>query len=148
MKRITLTLSVLVCAFVLVNCGGNKKKESSSYETPGDKVEGLQSVYFDYDRSNIGYDQNSAMQSNSSYLKRKTDMSVIIEGNCDERGTNEYNLALGDRRSRSVKTYLVNSGIDPSRLRTISYGEERPVCQDATESCYARNRRADFAKIR
>ena len=73
-------------------------------------------------------------------------MHVTIEGHCDERGTNEYNLALGDRRSRATRDYLINLGSDPSRMKTISYGEERPACMEHDESCWWQNRRAVFVK--
>ena len=72
----------------------------------------------------------------------------MVEGHCDERGTNEYNLALGDRRSRAVRDYLVALGIGSNRIETISYGEEKPVCAEKTEECWAKNRRAHFVVLR
>ena len=78
------------------------------------------------------------------YMKNNTGDSVIIEGHCDERGTNEYNLALGERRAESAKKYLVNLGIDASRLETVSYGEERPVDSGSNEAAWKKNRRAHF----
>jgi len=85
------------------------------------------------------------LQENARWLTTNTAIKVQIEGHCDERGTNEYNLALGQRRADAVKRYLIALGVPTGRLSTISYGEERPVCTQPDESCYARNRRAQFA---
>lgn len=105
----------------------------------------LKTVYFDFDKSDIREDQVDTLLSNAAVLK-DAGYNVIIEGHCDERGTNEYNIALGDRRARSTKDYLINLGIDPSRMNTSSYGEERPVCTEHDESCWWQNRRAQFVK--
>ena len=85
------------------------------------------------------------MRGNADYLKSNSS-TVQVEGNCDQRGTNEYNMALGHRRAESAKNYLTNLGVNPSRMKTISWGEERPVCSQMTESCYQKNRRSDFRK--
>jgi peptidoglycan-associated lipoprotein len=82
--------------------------------------------------------------SNGEWLRINPDIEIIIEGHCDERGTNEYNLALGDRRAESVKVFLLDLGINNSRLKTISYGEERPADSEHTETAWAKNRRAHF----
>lgn len=104
----------------------------------------LKDVYFDYDRSNVRSDSRSILQANSNWLKRYPGVKVEIEGHADERGTNEYNLALGARRAQAVRDYLVTLGNSPSRLSTISYGEELQVCRDRSEPCYRMNRRAHF----
>jgi peptidoglycan-associated lipoprotein len=106
---------------------------------------GLNSVYFDYDQSFIRQDAVATLQGNASYVKGNSS-HVVIEGSCDNRGTNEYNLALGQRRSDAAKAYLANLGVDGSRLTTVSFGEEKPVCFENNESCWQRNRRADFRK--
>jgi peptidoglycan-associated lipoprotein len=80
----------------------------------------------------------------AAWLRANPNAAVTIEGHCDERGTNEYNLALGDRRADSAKSYLVDLGIAASRLTTVSYGEERPVCSQQNEECWSKNRRAHF----
>jgi len=80
----------------------------------------------------------------AAWLRENADATVTIEGHCDDRGTNEYNLALGDRRADSTKAFLVDLGIGASRLTTISYGEERPLCMQQTEECWAKNRRGHF----
>ena len=103
-------------------------------------------VYFDYDKSGIRADQKGRMETNASYLKDTPGAMITIEGNCDERGTNEYNLALGDRRANSAKKYLVNLGVDASRLTTVSYGEEKPLNFGHDELAWSQNRRADFVQ--
>lgn len=83
----------------------------------------------------------------STILSRNKNIKVIIEGHCDERGTNEYNLGLGDRRANSAKEYLISLGIPSNKIETISYGEEKPICTEQTEDCWAKNRRAHFVFI-
>jgi len=111
--------------------------------------EQVRDAYFDYDKANIRPDAEDALRSNSSALKeifsKFPSGRVMIEGHCDERGTNEYNLALGDRRSTAARDFLVNLGVPASKLSTVSYGEERPQCTESNESCWQRNRRAHFA---
>jgi peptidoglycan-associated lipoprotein len=104
----------------------------------------LSDVYFDFDRSDIRPDARKTLESNAAWLKSNSRARVRIEGHCDERGTNEYNLALGQRRAESTKRVLVALGIDASRLSTITYGEERPVCSDHQEGCWSKNRRSHF----
>ena len=99
-------------------------------------------VYFDYDESTLTDDTRNKLSRNADLLKSSTQFSVTVEGHCDERGTNEYNLALGERRANAVRDYLGSLGVAADRLRTISYGEERPVCTQSEESCWSQNRRA------
>ena len=101
-------------------------------------------IYFDFDKSNIRQDQRARIEKNADYLKQNTSVKVRIEGNCDERGTNEYNMALGERRAISAKKYLVNLGVHGDRLHTISYGEEKPLLYGHDELSWAQNRRDDF----
>ena len=105
----------------------------------------IKDVYFDYDKSDIRGDQQASIQANAQFLNQHQNMNFTIEGHCDERGSDEYNLGLGDRRASSAKDFLVGLGLPTDRIRTISYGKERPVCTDANESCYQRNRRAHLA---
>jgi peptidoglycan-associated lipoprotein len=105
----------------------------------------VQTVYFDYDRSDLRPDQVARLQANASWLKQNAVVAFTIEGHADERGSQEYNLGLGDQRANKVKEFLVSAGIDASRITIISYGEERPVCHEANEGCYRLNRRAAFA---
>jgi peptidoglycan-associated lipoprotein len=99
-------------------------------------------VYFDYDESNLSDDARGKLARNADLLKSQAQFMVTIEGHADERGTNEYNLALGERRANAVRDYLGSLGVTGDRLRTISYGEERPVCTQHEESCWSQNRRA------
>jgi len=107
----------------------------------------MQTILFDYDKADIRADQTTRVQAAAAFLKQNPSLRFTIEGHCDDRGSEEYNLALGDRRANAVKQYLVGQGIAESRLATVSYGEERSVCHDQTEDCYQRNRRAAFAKV-
>jgi peptidoglycan-associated lipoprotein len=109
----------------------------------GRTSEGMLPVYFDFDSSDIRQDQVSRIQVNADFLK-SGDANIRIEGNCDPRGTNEYNMALGERRAISAKKYLVNLGVPEERLSTISYGEERLLVHGQDELSYAQNRRDDF----
>jgi peptidoglycan-associated lipoprotein len=113
------------------------------------RVSGLQDVYFDYDKSDVGGDAQSALTQDANTLKgifaAFPNASITIEGHCDDRGSAEYNLGLGDRRASAVKDYLVQLGLPADKLNTISYGKERPQCTDQNESCWQKNRRAHFA---
>jgi len=104
----------------------------------------VQTILFDYDKAEIRGDQVSKLQGNAAWLKQNSSVRFTVEGHCDEKGSQEYNLALGDRRAAAVKEFLVQQGIPESRINAISYGEERPVCRDETEDCMQRNRRAEF----
>jgi peptidoglycan-associated lipoprotein len=99
-------------------------------------------VYFDYDESNLSDDTRDKLSRNADLLKSNAQFSVTIEGHADSRGTSEYNLALGERRANAVRDYLTSLGIAATRMRTISYGKERPVCTEEVESCWSQNRRA------
>lgn len=109
----------------------------------------VQDIYFDYDSSAVREDQRGVLTSNADALKALFDQfpgrQVVVEGHCDERGSAEYNLALGDRRATATRDFLVQLGVDGGRLSIISYGEERPQCFENNESCYQRNRRSHFA---
>jgi len=109
----------------------------------------LQDVYFDYDKSDVRGDARDVLNRNVTALKSILadfpSSTIVLEGHCDERGSAEYNLGLGDRRSSSVKEFLVQLGIPDNRLKTISYGKERPVCNESDESCWQKNRRVHFA---
>ena len=109
---------------------------------------GLRPIYFDFDKSFVRNDAKSVMKANANYLKANPKVKVKIEGNCDERGTKEYNQALGQRRAASAKKYLTDLGIAANRISLISYGKEKPICTDSTETCWQKNRRDDFAEIK
>jgi peptidoglycan-associated lipoprotein len=101
-------------------------------------------IYFDFDKSTLKPAAQDNLMKKAAWLRANPNATVTIEGHCDERGTNEYNLALGDRRADSAKAFLVDLGIAASRLTTVSYGEERPVCNQQNEECWSKNRRAHF----
>jgi len=105
---------------------------------------GLKLIYFDFDKYFIRDDARPVMQSNAEWLKAHPNVKVTIEGTCDERGTIEYNQALGQRRAASAKKYLTDSGISSSRISMISYGKEKPACTDHNETCWQKNRRDDL----
>jgi peptidoglycan-associated lipoprotein len=109
----------------------------------------VQDIHFEYDKSDIRASDQSVLQGDASALKTIFQMDanfiVTIEGHCDERGSAEYNLALGDRRAAATKDALIALGVPGEKLKTVSFGKERPICTDASEDCYARNRRAHFA---
>jgi peptidoglycan-associated lipoprotein len=107
----------------------------------------LKEIYFDFDSSVVRSDSREPLKLNSDWLKANPSARVEIEGHADERGTNEYNLALGAKRAQSAKDYLVTLGVTAERLSTISYGEELAVCKEPTEQCWQRNRRARFVII-
>jgi peptidoglycan-associated lipoprotein len=106
----------------------------------------VKDVLFDYDKADIRAEMMPVLQGNATYLKNNPTVRFTIEGHCDERGSEEYNLGLGDRRANAVKEYLVGQGIPANRMMTVSYGEERPVCRDETEACFEKNRRAHFTQ--
>ena len=104
----------------------------------------LNGIHFDFDKSAVRPGDAKILDASSAYLKANPDQLVLIEGNCDERGTVEYNLALGERRAKAAQSYLVAQGIPASRITLVSYGEERPVCAEKTESCWSQNRNDQF----
>jgi peptidoglycan-associated lipoprotein len=106
---------------------------------------GIQPIYFDFNGSVVRNDAREVMKANAEWLKANPTVKVRIEGNCDERGTKEYNQALGQRRAASAKKYLTGLGISARRITLISYGKEKPVCTEGTEECWQKNRRDDFS---
>jgi peptidoglycan-associated lipoprotein len=105
----------------------------------------LRDVFFNFDDAAIRSDQAPATQNDAAFLSQNSKDNVIIEGHCDDRGSAIYNLALGDRRANTVKEALVRQGVDASRIKTVSYGKEKPVCTDENEQCWQQNRRGHVA---
>jgi len=122
-------------------------KPAIKEETMEHAAAGLQPIYFDFDRSFVRNDARAVMAANAEWLKANPKVKVKIEGNCDERGTKEYNQALGQRRAASAKKYLVDMGISAKRISLISYGKEKPVCGEDSEACWQKNRRDDFIGV-
>lgn len=104
----------------------------------------VKDIFFDYDKYDIRPSDQAALQGDAEFLKSHPNINITIEGHCDERGSTEYNLALGDNRANAVKNGLVELGIPASRIRTISYGKEKPFCTEHTEECWQQNRRGHF----
>lgn len=161
-----LSIAVLALAFVggFVGCKGKQTQTDQSIQTTATgeggvdstpmsfdaqgsdsgKIEGLNTVHFGYDKSNLDGEARKTLAANAAWIKAHTGTKVQIEGHCDQRGTIEYNIALGERRANSVKAYLVSQGVKADRLSTISYGKERPLDNGDSESAMAKNRRANF----
>lgn len=104
----------------------------------------VKDIYFEYDKSDIRGDQQASLQADAQFLSQHSNVNFIIEGHCDERGSTEYNLALGDQRASAVKSALTAAGISASRIKTISYGKEKPFCSESNEACWQQNRRGHF----
>ena len=124
-----------------------EKKEEPVAVPPSTKLDKMvmeEDIHFDFDKYNLTPTAQENLLRKAEWLRQNPDATVTIEGHADERGTNEYNLALGDRRADSAKGFLVNLGISASRLTTISYGEERPLCNESNEECWSKNRRGNF----
>ena len=117
-----------------------------SLPSPKEFVESaaLRDVYFDFDRYDVRAGDKGTLDENAKWLKTNQSALLLIEGHADERGTNEYNLALGERRAKATRDYLVSVGIEAGRITVISYGEERPTCTEKAEACWSKNRRAHF----
>ena len=124
-----------------------QREKEEARERAATAAAGLQPIYFDFDRSVIRDDAKATMKVNAEWLKANPNMKVRIEGNSDERGTREYNQALGQRRATSAKKYLTDMGISAKRILLISYGKEKPVCAESTEGCWQKNRRDDFIAV-
>jgi peptidoglycan-associated lipoprotein len=107
-------------------------------------TQNVKDAFFDYDKSDIRPDAQQALTTDASFFKEHQGIKFTIEGHCDERGSEEYNLGLGDRRATAAKRFLVNEGVSGDRITTISYGKDRPFCQEHTEECWQQNRRAHF----
>ena len=148
-------LSLLFASFLVISgcetIGGSSSSDSPSYEYGDSRQANLQGylqneigdrIYFETDKHNINSASAFTLESQANWLKSTPGFQIIVEGHCDERGTREYNLALGERRANSVKEYLVSLGVEPGRVTTISYGKERPSAEGSTSESWAENRRA------
>ena len=164
-KRLGILTGTLVLAMALSACASKKPKTDESgmgdsavaTKNIGDEwaagsdsgqIPGLNTIHFDYDQSVLSSEARRLLGDNAEWIKSNTGVTVQIEGHCDNRGSVEYNLALGERRAKSVKNYLVSLGVDGKRLTVISYGEEKPLVQGDTEEAYAKNRRANFVPLK
>ncbi len=169
MKKLALLMILGAFALTMVGCGGDGPPPPPP-EQPVDTVavedtatpppppppppppkklneSQLVTVYFEFDKATLTSNAKAGLDTNYDLLKEFPDVIVQIEGHCDERGTVEYNLSLGERRAKSAQTYLIGLGIDPARLTTISYGEERPAVEGSNEEAWTKNRRCEFRII-
>jgi OOP family OmpA-OmpF porin len=112
--------------------------------TPAAAPDQLEAIYFDFDKYVIMPEGREALKRNAEWLQKNAGAKVVVEGNCDERGTNEYNMALGQRRADAAAKYLVDLGVAKDRVGTVSFGEEKPICTESNEACWSKNRRDDF----
>jgi peptidoglycan-associated lipoprotein len=132
--------------------GDNSNSGGSGFGSMGDQARtlpfketgSLKDIYFKFDKYDLDDESRQILRRNASYLKANSSAVVEIQGHCDERGTNNYNVALGERRAQSTKMYLVSQGVSSRQIHTISYGEERPSCFDSNSACWLKNRRAHF----
>jgi peptidoglycan-associated lipoprotein len=122
----------------------NSKEQTMGAQAAEQIAVDLTDIHFDFDRYSISPEDRQILSSHAGYLLKNKNVKIVIEGNCDERGTTEYNLALGDKRAREAKKFLVNSGVDQKKIKTISYGKERPLDPDHNEEAWAKNRRDHF----
>jgi peptidoglycan-associated lipoprotein len=144
--------TALIAAALLAACSSTKEEapapvaqpQTSSIQ-PGSaedfRVNVGDTVFFDVDQSSIRADGQAVLQKQAAWLKQYPQVRLMVEGHCDERGTREYNIALGDRRANAVREYLVSLGVDGARLLTKSFGKERPTCTESDDSCWQQNRR-------
>src|SRR5690606_18664493 len=110
-------------------------------------IDGLKTIFFEYDQATLSPDAQNTLKGNAEWLRNNPNVSLQIEGHCDDRGSVEYNLSLGERRGRTVKNFLEAQGISAQRLSIISYGEEKPLVRGSGESVWSQNRRANFVPI-
>lgn len=130
-----------------INPPGVDTTEASIRGGEFQSVDGIDPIYFEYDSATLSAKALDTLKANADYLKAHPDLDALVAGNCDERGTIEYNLALGQRRAKEVRDYYLRLGIPGKQVATISYGKEKPVCTEANEACWSKNRRAD-TKVR
>ncbi len=162
MRLKALSIALLASAAFISGCGSKEKKDENSaggstppaietapmsFDPAGSdsgKIPGLQTIQFDYDSSKLTSDARAKIKGNAEWLKANPSVNIQIEGHCDARGTTEYNLALGERRAKAVKDYIVTLGVATGRVSIISMGEEKPLVAGETEAAYAKNRRGNF----
>lgn len=124
-----------------------KTQMAASQYSAKELISRLSDIHFDFDKYDVRDDAKPTLKELSGILSKNTKAKVVAEGHCDERGTVEYNLALGEKRASAVKSYLISLGIPSSRVDTVSYGKEKPLCSDSSETCWAKNRRAHFVLL-
>lgn len=161
-KSLFLNLVVGVTLALSFSCASKKKQDETvggadvtsspieldSMGSDSGNIAGLTTVYFEYDKSNLNAETLAVIESNANWMKTNAAVNIQIEGHCDARGSIEYNLALGERRAKSVRAQLIKLGVPASRLSIVSYGKERPLVMAESEEAYAKNRRANFVPLK
>lgn len=130
------TAKLLLIALAMVALGGVACQQTAKGK--------LKAIHFDFDQYNIKASDQPTLKANAAWAQSNSGKRLEVQGHCDERGSTEYNIALGDRRAKAAKAYLQHLGVNGSKLTTVSFGEEKPVCTNHNESCWAQNRRAEF----
>ena len=160
MKKL-FTLLLLSSSLFLVSCGDKPKNTDVSGSAVSSEANGLgaleinadsdsgkagalQTVYFDFNSAVLKSETRSSLENNANFLKENPSVKVIVEGHCDERGSVQYNVALGEKRANSIKRFLVSMGVESSRIETATYGKERPIAFGHDESAWSQNRRGNF----
>lgn len=155
------TILLLIAMFSIVACSSKKPKDDDTLSpsisdqainpalqgSDSGKIDGLHSIHFAYDHATVDKHELELLKEDVSWIKSHKGTKIQIEGHCDQRGSDEYNLALGDRRAKAVQNILIEMGISKRRLTTISFGSERPIDQGDSEEAYAKNRRANFVPL-
>ena len=155
MNRLLSSTLIISSLLFLMSCGSSSKnsKNHNKYklrnievnsDSDSQEAGALQTIYFPFNSSELRMKAQESLEANAEFLKEYSTLRVQVEGHCDERGSVQYNLALGERRAESIKDYLVASGVDPSRITTISFGKERPVSLNHDEVAWSKNRRGNF----
>lgn len=167
MKNFKTGILVIALSIFAISCSSKKKageiggvegqpldssvsSQGLAYDQMGSdsgSIAGLKSINFDYDSATLSADSQKILSDNAEWIRTNTAATVQIEGHCDSRGSVEYNLALGERRAKAVKSYLVSMGVDSKRMTIISYGEEKPLALGESDADFARNRRANFVPL-
>jgi peptidoglycan-associated lipoprotein len=143
MKTVKVLLVVLVVG-VLAACSSQKTKPPAKPAAKGTAIPAARTIYFDFDKSEVKEEGRVVVDSHSGYLKSNRGAKVVLEGHCDERGSREYNVGLGERRSQAVRRLMLFQGVSDAQLETVSYGEERPAVVGHNESAWSKNRRVEI----
>ena len=158
MNRLLSSTLIISSLLLLISCGSTSKNNKShnkyklrnievNSDSDSQEAGALQTIYFPFNSSDLRTNAQNSLENNAEFLKKFKSLKVQVEGHCDERGSVQYNLALGERRAESIKDYLVASGVEPNRITTISFGKERPVSLNHDEVAWSKNRRGNFVII-
>ncbi len=158
MKRNIINIFLSIALLSMIGCGTSSKNKKNTTtadinqiqlnaDSDSNEAGALETVYFPFNSSDLRTAAQTSLEANADFLKKFRSLKVQIEGHCDERGSVQYNLALGEKRAQSIKDYLVASGVEPNRITTISFGKERPISLNHDEVAWSKNRRGNFVVI-